>query len=126
MARYHDIAHKPADRLQPCAGGLSIVDHGNGQVLKTLPVGREPEGVTLSPDGKLIFVTSEDEATVTVVDVAAASEVKKIKVGLRPRGVAFLPDGSRAYVTNENGASLSVIDVAKLEGKSTIPLGDAL
>ena len=81
-------------------------------MLKTLPVGREPEGVTLSPDGKLVFVTSEDEAMVTVVDVTSASQVKQIKVGLRPRSIAFLPDGSRAYVTNDNGGWVCVIDVA--------------
>ena len=43
----------------------------------------------MSPDGKYIFVTSEDEGTVAVVDVAAQNVVKRIKVGRRPRGIAF-------------------------------------
>src|SRR5690349_17670682 len=34
------------------AAGLSFVDPEGGKVLSTVPTGKEPEGVTLTPDGK--------------------------------------------------------------------------
>ena len=72
----------------------------------------------MSPDGKVVFVTSEDEGTVAVVDLASRAVTKTIKVGRRPRGIVFTPDGSRAFISNENDAKLSIIDVAKLEARA--------
>jgi YVTN family beta-propeller protein len=106
------------------AAGLSFVNPVQGNVLATVPTGKEPEGVTLTPDGKFVYVTSEDQGTVAVVDTAAKQVVKTIKVGRRPRGVAFLPNGTRAFVTNENDATVSVIDTGKLEVAQTIPIGE--
>ena len=73
------------------AAGLSFVDPVKGDVLATVPTGAEPEGVTLTPDGKFVYVTSEDKGTITVVDTATKQAVKTIPVGRRPRGIAFLP-----------------------------------
>jgi DNA-binding beta-propeller fold protein YncE len=39
-----------------------MVDISNGKVLKSLPVGKEPEGVGISPDGKTVYVTSGQSA----------------------------------------------------------------
>jgi YVTN family beta-propeller protein len=105
------------------AAGLAFVDPVKGDVLGTVPTGPEPEGVTITPDGKFVYVTSEDKGTVTVVDMATRQPVKTINVGRRPRGIVFLPDGSLAFVTNENDATVSVIDTGKLEAVRTIPIG---
>jgi len=80
----------------------------------------------LSPDGKFVYVTSENDGAVSIVDTAGAKVVKTIKVGRRPRSVAFLPDGSRAFVTNENDGTVSVIDAIRQEPLSTILLGDGV
>ena len=103
-----------------------IVDLISGKVVTMLPTGEEPEGVTLSPDGKFVYVTSENDGAVTVVDTAAAKVIKTIKVGRRPRSVEFLPDGSRAFVTNENDGTVSVIDAVRQEALSTILLGEGV
>ena len=77
----------------------------------------------MTPDGKFVYVTSENDGTVTIIDTATTSVVKKIKVGRRPRSISFLPDGSRAFVTNENDAALTVLDAVKQEAVGSIPLG---
>jgi YVTN family beta-propeller protein len=71
-------------------------------------------------------VTSENNGTVAVIDMAATKVVKTIKAGRRPRSVAFLPDGSRAFVTNENDGSLTVLDCARQEPVRTIKLDAGL
>ena len=75
--------------------GLSFVGPVKGDVLATVSTGAEPEGVTLTPDAKFVYVTSEDKGTVTVVDIATRKAVKTIPVGHRRRGIVFLPGGSR-------------------------------
>ncbi len=90
------------------------------QCFTTIPTGEEPEGVMLTPDGKFVYVTSEHDGTVTVVDIAAAKAVKTIKVGRRPRGIAFCRMGPRPTSTNENDATISVIDTGTLEATHTI------
>ena len=67
----------------------------------------------VSPDGKLVYVTSENTGTVSVIDVATSKLLHTIKVGHRPRSVAFMPDGSRAYVPAENDGAVTLVDTAK-------------
>ncbi|MNC89466.1 hypothetical protein D3C83_54060 [compost metagenome] len=69
-------------------------------------VGGEPEGVTTSTDGRVVYVTSEEENSISVVDTASNTLVKQFAVGARPRDSAFSPDSRRAYVTAENGGSV--------------------
>lgn len=76
----------------------------------TVIVGIEPEGVTISPDGRWVYVTAETSNTVSVIDTQSNDVVATFLVGARPRDSAFSPDGSRAYVTAELGRTLSVID----------------
>jgi YVTN family beta-propeller protein len=101
---------------------VSLVDVASGTVRARVPVGREPEGVTTQPDGKLVYVTSEAEGKVTVIDPRAATAVADIPVGLRPRGIAFTPDGARAFVTNESDATVTVIDARAKRATGRIAL----
>ena len=66
------------------AAGLSFVDPVKGDVLATVSTGAEPEGVTLTPDAKFVYVTSEDKGTVTVVDTTTRKAVKTIQSGTPP------------------------------------------
>ena len=87
-----------------------------GKMLATVPIGKEPEGVTLAPDGKTVWVSGETDHDLTILDAETGKKVGEVMVGLRPRGIAFLPDGSRAYSTNEAGGTVSVVDVDDAEG----------
>ena len=66
-------------------------------MIHTVPVGAEPEGVKMSPDGRFVYVTSEDTGTVSVIDPAAAKAIKSFKVGRRPRSVASFGSAERIF-----------------------------
>ena len=83
--------------------GEANVDSSRGWQSGELKVGGEPEGVEMRPDGQVVYVTSEEDGQVAVIDTAEQKVLKTFKVGPRPRSTAFLPDNSRAYVTSENG-----------------------
>ena len=90
----------------------SVVEIATGNIVAELPVGGEPEGVTLSPDGRWVYVTSENDSQVTVIDAVALEVVTVFDVGARPRSSNFSPDSTRAYVTAENGGTVSVVDTS--------------
>ena len=85
----------------------------SGTVLKTINIGGQPEGVRVDADGKRVFITSEEDGTIAVLDLAAGHIISTFKVGHRPRSIAFMPDGSRAYVNAENDGTVIVVDAVK-------------
>ena len=84
---------------------MSVVDVASGAVVGRVPVGREPEGVGITPDGRWVLVTNESDNSVSVIDTRTLKIVKSVQVGKRPRDVAFTPDGRAAYVSGEFDAS---------------------
>ena len=83
-----------------------MLDAARGRVLATVPAGREPEGVRVSPNGRWVLVTSEEDNTVTIVDAKSYAILGKATVGTRPRDLAFSADSASAYVTGEGDASV--------------------
>lgn len=78
--------------------------------LDRIPVGMEPEGVFVSPDGSITYVTSEVANTVHVVDNAHKEVIKNIVVGNRPRRFGLTNDGNELWVSNELSASVSILN----------------
>ena len=85
---------------------MSVVDVASGAVVARVPVGREPEGVGITPDGRWVLVTNESDNSVSVIDTRTLKIVRSVEVGKRPRDVAFTPDGRAAYVSGEFDASV--------------------
>ena len=98
-------------------------DDENGDAIKgmiTVDVGQEPEGILVSPDGKLAFVSSEVANMVHVVDTASVEIRANIVVGNRPRRFALPGGGDMLWVTNELSGSASVIDLNSMEVVNTM------
>ena len=76
----------------------------------------------MRPDGKVVYVTSEEDSEVFVIDAVQPKLITKFAVGPRPRSTGFLPDSTRAYVGSENGSSISVVDAMTHKVIETIPL----
>jgi YVTN family beta-propeller protein len=93
-----------------------------------ITVGKQPEAIDISPDGKEVWVGLNAEGAIDVVDTATNKVTEKIKLGERPYRVKFSPDGKQVIATMPNTKELIFIDSAtkketrriKLE---SIPLG---
>ena len=106
-------------------GLVSVVDLASGAVTATIDDGiAYPYATSLSPNGRLLYVTELFAADVAVVNTATRTVVDHIAVGAQPNGVAFSPNGKFAYVTSSVDDSVSVIDVIAGELTSTITVGD--
>ncbi|MDM0073284.1 PQQ-dependent catabolism-associated beta-propeller protein [Variovorax sp. J2P1-59] len=89
-----------------------VIDPATGKSLRRVPLGDEPEAFDLSPDGKTIYVSNEDEGAVSFIDASNGKVLKSIKVGKEPEGVKVSADGKTLYVTSEVASLVHVIDVA--------------
>ena len=113
------------------SGDISVVDVAAQRVTATIPVGKRPRGIRLSPDGTQLFVALSgspiappgvDEDTlppadkaadgIGVVSVADLKLLRVIKAGSDPEQTAISTDGSRIFVANEDVGEASVVSVA--------------
>jgi YVTN family beta-propeller protein len=101
---------------------LSVIDAQKHEIIKTIPVGKQPEYVKLSPDERFAYVTNLGEDTVSKIDLRNLEVIKsKIPVGKGPHGIAFSEDGEIAYISNMKSNDVSVIDTSTDKVIDTIP-----
>jgi PQQ-dependent catabolism-associated beta-propeller protein len=100
-----------------------LIDPATGKSLRRIPLGDEPEAFDLSPDGKTIYVSNEDEGALSIVDAATGKVMQSVKVGKEPEGVKVSADGKTVYVTSEVASMVHVIDAASGKLLKNIPVG---
>ena len=93
-----------------------------------VPIGKQPEAIDLSPDGKEIWAGLNAEGAIDVVDTATNKFKQKVDLGGRPYRVKFTPDGKLVVNTMVASKEILVIDAAtKKEVKriklESVPLG---
>lgn len=102
---------------------------GPSQIVQ-IPVGKQPEAIDLSPDGKEVWVGLNVEGMAEVVDLASAKSVAKIDIKGRPYRVRFTPNGKYVICTMLPTKEIVVIDAAtrkeiKRLKLDNVPLGVA-
>ncbi|MFJ4792546.1 IPT/TIG domain-containing protein [Kitasatospora purpeofusca] len=105
---------------------VSVVDTASGTVTATIPVGRFPEGVAVSPDASRVYVVNDGDNNVSVIDTATNTVTATVPVGAIPGPVAVSPDGSRLYVGNNIATAvggITVIDTATNTVTATFATG---
>ncbi|MFI2456802.1 YncE family protein [Streptomyces sp. NPDC019539] len=67
---------------------VSVVDTRRVEVVDTEPVGDEPKGIAVTPDGSRVHVTDFADDEVSVIGAHSDRVVDRIEVGDGPTGVA--------------------------------------
>jgi DNA-binding beta-propeller fold protein YncE len=103
---------------------------GPADVVGTIPFRTDPVGITMSPDGKYLYVagglarpatTSGNGGTLSVVDVAKAetspqaSVLKTVRAGCGPDRMAISPDGHYLWLTVGGGNAVLAYSLASLQ-----------
>jgi PQQ-dependent catabolism-associated beta-propeller protein len=99
---------------------VTVIDLEKRAAIGEVSVGIEPEGMTVSPDSKVLICTSETTSMVHFIDTTSREIVANLLVGSRPRFSAFKSDGSELWVTSEIGGALTIIDPATRQIKQTV------
>lgn len=85
------------------------------RVSATIPVGEEPRGVALSPEGRRAYVALSGENALAIVDLQKRAVIRKIPVGTEPWHVALTEDGKRLVVGNARSQDVSVLNATTLK-----------
>jgi PQQ-dependent catabolism-associated beta-propeller protein len=105
------------------SNAADIIDPATGKSLRRIPLGQEPEAFDISPDGKTVYVSNEDEGELAFVDAASGKTLKAVKVGKEPEGVKVSADGKIVYVTSEVASMVHAIDTATAKVLKNVKVG---
>lgn len=93
-----------------------------GSKITHIPVGKQPEAVDLSPDGREVWTGLNVDGMVEIVDTAAYKSVAKINIGGRPYRVKFTPDGKSVVCTMIASKEILIVDAATRKETKRIKL----
>ncbi len=107
------------------SNNVSVIDLAGSKVMATIPVGKNPTGMAVSPDKEEVYVANMWSGTVSVISTAQNAVTHTITIPTFnapavPFGMAILPDGSKVYVTNLNDGTVRVIDTQTKSVVATI------
>lgn len=104
---------------------VSVIDTATNTVIApAVPVGIDPFGVAVHPDGTRVYVANgTPDNSVSVINTATNTVTDTIPVGIDPEGVGVSQDGTRVYVANSEGNSVSVIDTTTNSVIDTVLVG---
>jgi len=89
-----------------------------------LGTGPWPVGISLSPDGKTLYVADNLANDVSVWDTGTGTLKGRAPVGSFPYTPLVSRDGKKVFVSNWGDATVSVLDSASLQAMATIPVGE--
>jgi YVTN family beta-propeller protein len=107
---------------------VSIFDRGSAAGEWTnagaVAVGRGPEGLDLSPDGKELWSAHSQDGGVSIIDVATRTVVATIDLKTkRSNRLKFTPDGARVLVSDLDTGELIVVDARARKELARVALG---
>jgi YVTN family beta-propeller protein len=99
-------------------------DPGGSWTQSVVPVGKGPEGIDISPDGREVWSAHSQDGGVSIIDVATKKVTHTIDLGTkRSNRIKLTPDGKFALVSDLTAGELVVIDTTARNAIKRIPLG---
>lgn len=101
---------------------VSVIDTAAGSVVATVPVVAGPHGMSVTPDGRMVYVSGDGSSAVSVIDTATDRVAQTIDVGRAPHGVAMAPDGRLLLVGVYGDDRLAFVDTTNQTVVATVPV----
>jgi YVTN family beta-propeller protein len=76
------------------ANYVAVYSHPDLKLIKTIPVGTDPNYVVFSKDGRYAYVSNRSSNDLSIIDVGELKEIKRMKLGSYPQrmAIADVPD----------------------------------
>lgn len=100
-----------------------VINTQNHDVVMSYTPSTQPQEVTLSPDGKKLYIANSRLNTISIANAESLRATRQIPVGSFPNSVTVSSEGQYLFVTNRNSNNLTVIDLSTEEVIKTIPVG---
>jgi DNA-binding beta-propeller fold protein YncE len=84
------------------------------KLVQTVTLGKQPSGLSFSPDGKMAMVCNRADGTISVLKIAGTqvTVTDTIQVGPGVSTVEFTPDGKRALTVKSPDNRVALLDVS--------------
>lgn len=89
---------------------LSVIDIDTMVLKDTIPAGKGPEAVDVSPDGAILWVGNNQSQDIYVFDTQTMQKTARIEAGFLPIRVRFHPDGQTVAVADLHNDRIVVYD----------------
>src|SRR5690606_37785269 len=87
------------------------------------PEGKDAHGIALTPDGRVVLLTTQMTDQLTFIDATTLDVIEQIRVGRNPNWVEVTPDGRIALISTTDDDSVSIVDVPGRRVLSTTRVG---
>src|SRR2546426_12486130 len=77
---------------------VTVIDAATRAVVRTIPVGKRPRGVAVSPDGRRVYVTNSNSDSLSVIDAKTLEVLSTVPAGVGPGGVSPQPGGTADFL----------------------------
>ncbi len=107
------IRLSPDESMAYVSGGgnrVMAVNLDQGLVQREIPVGGEPLGLDVTPDGRYVLVANSGSDSVSLISTERQIVVDDLSVGAIPTDVLFVSD-NRAYVALQGDNALAVVNL---------------
>ncbi len=102
---------------------VSVIDTTAGAVVATIPIATGPHGMTITPDGRWLYVSSDASSVVSVIDTTTDHITKTIEVGKSPHGVTLVPGKDLLLVAVNGEDKIAFVDTAKQSVIASVDVG---
>jgi DNA-binding beta-propeller fold protein YncE len=95
---------------------IAVLNTLENKIVQTIPVGKEPTGIVLSTDEKMIYVTSGGyRGLVQAIDLATSKVVHETAAGHTPMAPIVTPDGKKIFVCSRFNNDVREYDLPELK-----------
>lgn len=102
---------------------VTVLDSDSWEVIGEFPAGNRPRGITISPDGKELYVCASDDDTVRVFDPETYEELHTLPSGPDPELFVLHPSGNPLFIANEDDNLVTVVDTKTRQVLAEVPVG---
>ena len=97
---------------------------GNGWKETQIAVGKGPEGIDISPDGKEVWAANSQSGTISIIDAMTHKVLHALDVKTKHSNrLKFTLDGTLALVSDAGSDDVVVVDVASRKERARIKVG---
>ena len=105
------------------SGTVTPIDLAKRRAGRSIRVGRDPQAIAITPDGRTAYVANSGSGTVTPINTATRRAGPSIRVGRDPQAIAITPDGRTAYVANSGSGTVTPINTATRRAGPPVKVG---
>ncbi len=107
-----------------CSYDLSVISLEEQKVVKTIPIGAYPRGITISKDSKFAYVAQMGGSVVHKITLGTW-ERETLNVGSNPRAIVLSPDDQTLYVSLNAAGRVVAYDLNKGKVVRSVKTGNA-